>query len=220
MSVCAHKRTQPTLEETQCMRKDSENHPREYYIVLHRILQESSYSNISIKLLWIKNANELLEDLKRKMYLKLMTHMDGEVGGREADYKGTWGENSLEYGSVLYFDHGGGQSTTRTCQNSQDHTPKRANYTLPKIFEVNLKIYGCWAPREAQLVERPTLDFGSGHNPRVVGGSPVSGSMLSVEPAWNFLSPSLSLSLSLSAPLPHTHTHSLSLSLSLSQKNK
>ena len=87
--MCAHKRTQLPLEEMQCMRKDSENHPGKYYIVLHRILQESSCSNINIKLLWITNANYLLEDLKRKMYLKLMTNMDGEVGGSGADYKGT-----------------------------------------------------------------------------------------------------------------------------------
>ena len=35
----------------------------------------------------------------------------------------------------------------------------------------------------AQLVEHLTLDFVSGHDPRVVGSSPVSGSVLSVEPA-------------------------------------
>ena len=29
----------------------------------------------------------------------------------------------------------------------------------------------------------PTLDFGSDHNPRVIGSSPVSGSVLSMEPA-------------------------------------
>ena len=52
-----------------------------------------------------------------------------------------------------------------------------------------------------QSVERPTLDFGSGRDPRVVGLSPTLGSMLSVMPAWDslslFLLPSLSLSLSL-----------------------
>ena len=34
----------------------------------------------------------------------------------------------------------------------------------------------------AQLVEHP-LDFGSGHDPRVMGLSPTSGSTLSMEPA-------------------------------------
>ena len=46
----------------------------------------------------------------------------------------------------------------------------------------------------AQSVEHPTLDFSSGHDARVVGSSPVPGSALSVEPAWDSLSLSLSLS--------------------------
>ena len=49
----------------------------------------------------------------------------------------------------------------------------------------------------AQLVECLTLGFGSGYNPRVMGSSPVSGSALNMEPAWD----SLSLSLSPSATL-------------------
>ena len=40
----------------------------------------------------------------------------------------------------------------------------------------------------AQSVDCPTLDFGSGHDPRVVGSSPKLGSGLSVEPAWDSLS--------------------------------
>ena len=32
-------------------------------------------------------------------------------------------------------------------------------------------------------VEHPNLDFGSGHDPNVVGSSPTSGSSLSMEPA-------------------------------------
>ena len=40
----------------------------------------------------------------------------------------------------------------------------------------------------AQLVEHPTLDFGSGCDPRVKGLSPMLGSTLSVEPAWDSLS--------------------------------
>ena len=50
------------------------------------------------------------------------------------------------------------------------------------------------------LVECPTLDFGSGHDPKVVGLSPAWGSMLGVEPAQD--------SLSSSAPDP---THALCL---------
>ena len=34
-----------------------------------------------------------------------------------------------------------------------------------------------------QLVEDPTLDFGSGHDPRVVRSSPILGSTLDEEPA-------------------------------------
>ena len=50
----------------------------------------------------------------------------------------------------------------------------------------------------AQSVEHPTLDFGSGQDPRVVGSDSVSGSVLSVKPAWDFLSvcPSVLLPLS------------------------
>jgi len=39
---------------------------------------------------------------------------------------------------------------------------------------------GCWV---AQLVECPSLDFSSGHDLRVMGSSPKSGSMLSRESA-------------------------------------
>ena len=59
-------------------------------------------------------------------------------------------------------------------------------------------------------VEDPTLDVGSGHDPRVVGSSPTSGSALSVDPVRD------SLSLSPSAPLPR----SLMLSLSKNKTNK
>ena len=54
----------------------------------------------------------------------------------------------------------------------------------------------------AQSVKSLILDFGSGLDPRVVGSSPMSGSMLNTDPAWHPLS-------SLSAPPPI-----LSLSLS------
>ena len=47
----------------------------------------------------------------------------------------------------------------------------------------------------AQSVEHKTLDFSSGHGPRVMGSSPVLGSELSMEPAWILLLPP-------SAPVP------------------
>ena len=59
----------------------------------------------------------------------------------------------------------------------------------------------------AQLVERPTLDFGSGHDLVVRGTEPFIGLCPDgVEPAWDSLSPSLSVP--------------LLLMLSLSLKNK
>ena len=59
----------------------------------------------------------------------------------------------------------------------------------------------------AQSVERPTLDFSSGHDLTVRGTEPCIWLQAGrVEPAWDSLSPSLSL-----CPLPHVHTHSLSL---------
>ena len=45
----------------------------------------------------------------------------------------------------------------------------------------------------AQVVKRMNLDLGSGHHVTLVGSSPESGCMLGVEPAWDFLSLSLSL---------------------------
>ena len=63
---------------------------------------------------------------------------------------------------------------------------------------------GAWV---AQSVEHPALDLGSGHDPGIVGSSPTSGSVLSVEPAWD------SLSLCPSTLLMHACALSLSLSL-------
>ena len=45
----------------------------------------------------------------------------------------------------------------------------------------------------AQLVKQLTLDFGSGHDLRVVRSSPTLGFALSMEPAWDSLSPHLPL---------------------------
>ena len=78
------------------------------------------------------------------------------------------------------------------------------------VHKEGLSFRGAWA---AQSVEHPTLDFSSGHDPRVVGSSPTSGSVLSMEPAWD--SPSLSL------PLPFSLlTHTLSLSKLNNNENK
>ena len=49
--------------------------------------------------------------------------------------------------------------------------------------------------RVDQPVEWPTLDLSSGHDLRVVGLSPTSGSVLSVEPVWDSFSLPLPLSL-------------------------
>lgn len=48
------------------------------------------------------------------------------------------------------------------------------------------KLRSAWV---AQLVKHPTLDFGSGHDLRVLRLSPVSGSALNGEPGWDSLSP-------------------------------
>ena len=68
---------------------------------------------------------------------------------------------------------------------------------------------GAWV---AQSVECLTLDFGSGHDPRVLGSSPVSGSLLGAEPTWDSSSPSVPpirahvLVRALSLKIKHTHT--------------
>ena len=53
----------------------------------------------------------------------------------------------------------------------------------------------------AQLVEHPTLDFGSGHDLVVRGLSPTSSSALTVQSVLGILSLPASLSLSLSLSL-------------------
>ena len=80
----------------------------------------------------------------------------------------------------------------------------------PHITEYKLpERRGTW---ETQSVQRLTPDFSSGYDPRVVGSKSPWGSTLSMELAWDFLSPPL--------PVPHSHVHSrcLSFSLSLSPK--
>ena len=51
------------------------------------------------------------------------------------------------------------------------------------------------------MVGHPSLDFSSGHDPRVVGLSSVLGSALSMEPAWGSFIFSLPFSLYLSTRL-------------------
>ena len=58
------------------------------------------------------------------------------------------------------------------------------------------------------MVRRPSLDFGSGHDLKVCVFEPRLGLCAdSVEPAWDFLSPSPSAS----PPLACAHVHTLSL---------
>ena len=62
----------------------------------------------------------------------------------------------------------------------------------------------------AQWVECQTPDFGSHHDPRVMGSSPMSGSTLTMEPAEDSsLSPFASLPCSRvhARARVHTHTH-------------
>ena len=69
----------------------------------------------------------------------------------------------------------------------------------------------CWAAWVAQSLKCPALDFGSGHDLTVVSLSPMSGSVLGVDLAWD--------SLSLSAPPSCMHTHVPSFSQKIKKKN-
>ena len=68
------------------------------------------------------------------------------------------------------------------------------------IREIQIKtmMRGTWM---AQSLEHPTLDFDSGHFPRVMGSSPGLGSALSVESAYDSLPLPLSPACSLSPSL-------------------
>lgn len=68
-------------------------------------------------------------------------------------------------------------------------------------------IWKCWGTWMAQSIKHPTLDFRWGPDLRGVTSSPMLGSALIVEPAWDSLPPHLC------SPTP-----ALYLSLSLSQK--
>ena len=65
---------------------------------------------------------------------------------------------------------------------------------LQEPSEHRIKKKETWGTWMAQSVEHPTLDFGSGHDLRVLGSSPTSNSMLSGESAPDSLSSSLSAS--------------------------
>ena len=52
---------------------------------------------------------------------------------------------------------------------------------VKKPYNSTIRRHITWGTRVAQLVERPTLSFGSGHDLRVMGSSPVTGSALRVE---------------------------------------
>ena len=67
-----------------------------------------------------------------------------------------------------------------------------------------------WGTWVAQSVERLTLDFGSGHGPRIMGSAGLSSALLIVELTWDFLS----------LPLPLSPTCLLTLSKIKNNNNK
>ena len=73
-------------------------------------------------------------------------------------------------------------------------------YDSPSL--ILLLYQGAWV---AELIGHPTLDFSSGYDLGVVRPSLKSHSVLGMEPAWDFHSPSLSA--------PSAPSHKLSLSL-------
>jgi len=84
-----------------------------------------------------------------------------------------------------------------------------------QLFILGINLKDCrrqWGAWVTQSVKRPALDFGSGHDLRDVRSSPLSGSTLSAESAWD--------SLSLPLPLPCLHTHTFSFSKIKLKKNK
>ena len=64
-------------------------------------------------------------------------------------------------------------------EGQKGHVGKKA-WPLTFLLAV-FRAGNSWGTWGAQSVEHPTLDFGSGHDPRVVGLSPASGSALSVD---------------------------------------
>ena len=66
----------------------------------------------------------------------------------------------------------------------------QAALNLSLRLRINHDLLGCLV---AQSIECPTVDFNLGHDLRVMGLSPIWGSMLGKESAWDSLSPSASL---------------------------
>ena len=98
--------------------------------------------------------------------------------------------------------HGGQRARVKQCSavSSRDIDGLVIYTGGPKVpseaFQ-GLKFEGC----PGGVFERPNLESSSGHDPWVMGSSPMSGSALSTETAWG----------SLSLPLPHPCSHFLSL---------
>ena len=76
------------------------------------------------------------------------------------DYSG-----SFKQGCLLWMSNISSRVDTINCITSKNKKSKN------------------WDAWMAQLVEHLTLDFGSGHDPRVMGSSPTLGSVLSMGPA-------------------------------------
>ena len=64
------------------------------------------------------------------------------------------------------------EKTNKVLKSTRDH------YAQNQLRLEIKKYRDAWV---AQSVEHPTLDFGSGLDPRVLGSSPTSGSVLSME---------------------------------------
>ena len=94
-----------------------------------------------------------------------------------------------------------GVSVETACRTGHGRTEAQALCSHSKSTSPQ----GSWG---AQCVKHPSLDFGSGHDPRVVRLSPMLGSVLGVESAWDSLSPSAPplLTLPLSLPLKKEST--------------
>ena len=93
--------------------------------------------------------------------------------------------------------------------------PKILNLFREVVSDMKMPIIG--APGWLSLFSTETLDFSSGHDLRVMGSSPGSGSVPSVESAWDYHPLSLCLSRAHLCERTHAHSHSLSLSLKINK---
>ena len=65
--------------------------------------------------------------------------------------------------------------------------------TTECTFFSSLRSAENWGAWVVPSVDPPTLDFGTNHDLRIVGSSPgLAPTTLGMDPAWEFLSPSLS----------------------------